>query len=122
MLGYALYQITKWKWYTIREGKDPRKYVWRVEEFPDIHCEDGPPDSRKIWLRWWKEGRKFTDQRFEKLYNEWQGLKALNKVKEANKKYQRIIDLGIAALPNIVQKVEQGDTRVIASYIQINGQ
>jgi len=113
MLGYALYQITKWKYHIKRKGEKPSEFVWTVEEFPDIRQKDGPPDSRRLWLRWWKEGRKLTEQRFEKLHREWQELKKQEKDEQAKKKYQRIIDLGIAALPSITQKIEQGDTDLI---------
>ncbi len=112
MLGYALYQITKWKWHIIREGSAAGEWTWFVEEFPDIRSDTGPPDSRQLWLRWRKEGQKHTDQYFEKLYDEWKELKRQNKTEEAKEKYQRIIDLGIAALPNIMQKVEQGDNEL----------
>lgn len=119
MLGYALYQITKWKWHTIREGNEPSEWVWTLEEFPDIRGKGGPPDSRKLWLRWWKEGRKLTEQRFEKLYSEWKELKKQNKDKQAREKYQRIIDLGIAVLPTMTQKVQEGDTGLISAISKL---
>ena len=119
ILGYALYQITKWKWHTTREGKDPNEWVWTVEEFPNIREKHGPPDSRKLWLRWWKEGQKLTNTRFEKFYSEWQELKSQNKDKQAKEKHRRIIDLGIAALPKIMQKIEDGDTALIQTVSKL---
>lgn len=119
MLGYALYRITKWKYQLRREGKKPGEYIWIVEEFPDLRQKGGLPDSRTIWLCWWKEGQTFSDQRFERLYNEWKQLRGQNKQEQAKKKYQRIIDVGIAALPKIMEKIEQGDTTLIEAVSKL---
>lgn len=112
-LRHALYRITKWKYNVRRSGQKPSEYVWTVEEFPDIREKGGPPDSREIWLRWWREGPKFTAERFAMLYRQWNGLKKDGKEEEAAGLYQRLKDLGIAALPHMIKRLKEGDTDLI---------
>ena len=119
LLGYALHKITKLKLHTHRLGKDPNEWVWTVEEFPDIREKQGPPDSRTLWLRWWREGRSLTDRRFASLYLEWEELKRQKADEEAERVYRRMIDLGVAALPNMMQKVELGGTDLIPAISEL---
>ncbi len=73
-------------------------------------------DSRtilKMHIQWWEEGRKETPQRFSNLYAEWKHLREAGKDKEATSKYYMIRNLGIDALPLIVQKIGQGDSELV---------
>ncbi|MGI6494606.1 MAG: hypothetical protein ACOX5G_00670 [Kiritimatiellia bacterium] len=63
--------------------------------------------AASMYVQWWKEGRFKTGERFVELYGEWKSLKAGKKDKEAEETYRRIIDLGIPALPYLIEKVEQ---------------
>ncbi len=78
-----------------------------------------PPGGRgavKMYVKWWYEGRKQTPQQFEKLYQEWKGLKKKGKVEEVDEKYQRTKALGIAALPHMIKKIEQGDKELVPAF------
>jgi len=118
-LGYALHRITKYAWHEKRLGGKPEEFVWTVEEFPAVRSPHRPPDSTLLWKRWWLEERRQTPERFAGLYEQWQALKREGKVGEAVEKQQRIKDLGIDALPLVVEKVKQGDAGLIAvmSYL-----
>ncbi len=119
LLGYALHKITKLRLHTRRLGKDPNEWVWTVEEFPDIRETQGPADSRTLWLRWWREGRSLTDRRFASLYLEWRELKREEADEEAQRVYRRMIDLGIAALPNMMDKIKEGRKELIPAVSEL---
>ncbi len=112
-MAVALPTITKKKFHIRKTEQPPSEFRWTVEEFPDMRDMSIPPVRYKLWLRWWKEGHKQTPQCFENLYKEWQELKKQKKDKDAKAKYQQMLDLGIAALPYMTEKVEQGDTELI---------
>ena len=67
----------------------------------------------KMFVQWWEEGRKETPQRFSNLYAEWKHLREAGKDKEATSKYYMIRNLGIDALPLIVQEIQQGDSELV---------
>ena len=107
LLIEALSQITKWKYHVVRIGKSPESYTWKVEEFPQM-CKQGEPlDRLEIWKYWWREGRFKTNERFAELYNRWKSLKSEQEDKKALEVYQEIADLGILALPYLIEQVEQ---------------
>jgi len=105
----ALSRSTKWKYHIKKTGETYGNQAWYVLEFPDLTRAEGPPGVREIWLRWWRENPKWTGDRFSKLYAEWQLLSGQGKDKEAEAEYQAIKDLGIAALPFMMERVKHGD-------------
>lgn len=115
-IAEAARRTTKWQCHLVEvaEPDAPGKRLIAVEEYPDIEGP-GPPDAAQIWLRWWRENPKWTEQRFAKLYTEWQHLQQQGREEEAAKQYQAIKDLGIAALPYVVRKAEAGDAGVMAA-------
>lgn len=121
LLGYALYKITKFKWHEKREGKRPEAWIWHVEEFPDISEKGGSPDSRVLWLRWWKGGREQAGNRFKLLYNKWKVYKAEGKSSEAKNTQQTMRALGIVVTPYIIEKIKEGDTELIETVYEITG-
>ena len=118
ILSVAVQQITKKKFHIIRTGKDPNERRWSVEEYPDINNVE-KIHWGKLWLRWWKEDAARTPQQFENLYQEWKKLKEEGKETEAKEKYQRMMDLGIFALPSIMTKIEQGNTEIISAISEL---
>jgi hypothetical protein len=106
----ALLEITKWRYHINRTGT-PGNHVWTVEEFPDVHQTKGPPLD--LIERWWVEFRPQVPQRFAALYEEYNSLKDQGKKEEAEEKLLRIKDLGIDALPLLIDKIQQGDTSLI---------
>ena len=73
--------------------------------------------NHQFWVRWWKEGHKFTEERFEKIYLEWKNMKRETKIQRilAKRKLNEMSALGIAALPFMIEKVAQGDTTFISA-------
>ncbi|UCD85470.1 MAG: hypothetical protein JSU92_04565 [Deltaproteobacteria bacterium] len=107
----------------MKEGDFFLDFVVSIITKKDFDKSEWPPgklgDSRtaaKMFVKWWHEGRKQTPQQFEKLYQEWKDLKKKGKVEEAGERYQRIKDLGIAALPYMIKKIEQGDKKLVPAF------
>jgi hypothetical protein len=113
-IGEALSRITKFKWHERRVGPGPGQWVWIIEEFPELAEETRWP-WRGLWRKWWNEGSQKTPQWFDQRYREWQEVLAQGKGLEAQEKYQRIIDLGIGALPYMVEKIQAGDTALVGA-------
>ncbi len=113
MLGHALYRITRWRYHIVREGSGPSQYVWSVEEFPDVRDSSGPPDSRVIWLRWWKEGRTFTDRKFRELCGDLHSFSRQRNTEQIERTLRRIVDLGVAALPQLCSEISRGHAELI---------
>jgi hypothetical protein len=111
----AASRIAKWEFYFVTgtSARPSRKQVIYVLEFPDIKSTSGIPSASEIWLRWWRDNPKWTADRFSKHYAEWQLLTGEGKDKEAEAEYQAIKDLGIAALPFMMERVKQGDRRLM---------
>ncbi len=75
-------------------------------EWPQDKLGDSITAAR-MYVRWWKEGRFKTGERFDELYPKWKALKLQKKDAEAHQTFQQIVDLGIPVLPYLVDKVEQ---------------
>lgn len=112
-LARVLWDITKWRYETLRSGAEPGQRVWTVDAFPDMESTTGPPGYRLIFFRWWQENPEWTQERFARLYEEWKALMAEGKREEAEARYQAIKDLGIAALPHMMEKVKDGETALM---------
>ncbi len=68
----------------------------------------------ELLVKWWPKARKETPKRFQRLYSEWKELESKGQSEEAQKKWLEIDCLGIAALPLIMEKVQAGDTGLVA--------
>ncbi len=110
LLWKAIEEIAKVK---IRGKYDKEKKRIIFPDLPDLE------PGENVYLYWWRKGRKQTPQLFDNFYSEWQGLKKEGKEKEAKIKYQRIKELGIAALPYMVEYVEQGDSDLINAISEL---
>lgn len=117
-LIYAMQKITKKKFTLTRVGDNE----WEIEDFPGFKRELGNQGQARLWIEWYHSGRVQTPQRFSQLYTDWKNLKKQGKTNEANAKYQRICDLGIDALPLIMQQIEKGDKDLVpvVSYLTDN--
>ena len=118
LLG-AVHEIAKVYWHRHWAYPVPGQEVYTIEEFPAFPSTGDRPSNVDLWLRWWDHDRFGTSQRFAALYSEWQDLTRHGRTREAGEKWQRIRDLGIAALPCLVEKVAQGaaDLVPIVSYL-----
>jgi hypothetical protein len=86
-------------------------YRFGPGDWPDSEPGDERFDSNKrrvlTYVRWWKEGRFKTRERFVEWDAERRRLKAEGRVGEAGSVFWRIIDLGIPVLPYLIEHVEK---------------
>jgi hypothetical protein len=115
LLHFALTDITKKKFHVNQEEIDGQ-LLWVAEEFPDIPPGRSHPDTNLLWSRWWREQVHFTPEQFESLYEKW---KNPERPEMAEKHYAKLIDLGIAALPTMVQKVAAGDAGLVPAIAEL---
>ncbi|HEC79526.1 MAG TPA: hypothetical protein ENI34_10390 [candidate division WOR-3 bacterium] len=94
------------------------KKFFEKEEYKSFGCRDSR-DEAKLYIYWWREGRKQTPQRFKKLYTEWQSLRKEGETEKAKEKYQWIIDMGIIVLPYLIEKISEGDTALIPAVSEL---
>jgi len=110
---YVLYHITKWRGDNLKFANHPTKLMFGKVEGKGLSIRRGKSPATEFWNRWWNEFRPNIKQHFEKRYSEWKTLKNENKTEEVEKKYQRIVVLGIDAIPYLVEKISEGDSEFI---------
>ncbi len=81
-------------------------------DFPELGAltfEENP--YQKVWEHWFSAGKNWTKQNFDENYNEYSKVKQTrSNEKDAISYYkQKIANLGIAALPLIIEKIEKGE-------------
>ncbi len=76
---------------------------------------DDPNKIPELWSQWWRGGPQFTRARLEAKHSEWKAMKKENQLEKsnANSKLSEMTDLGIPAIPFMVEKVKQGETDFI---------
>ncbi|MDD3928103.1 MAG: hypothetical protein PHT33_15780 [bacterium] len=97
LLWQAMVKIAKVK---INSAYDKTNNRMIFPDYPDLK------PTENVYLCWWREGRFKTGDKFGDLYNNWKTLKSEKKDKEAKELYEQIVNLGIPALPYLVEKVE----------------
>lgn len=85
--------------------------------FPDY---PGLKPNENVYLRWWKEDRFKTGDKFTTLYDQWKRTKSENKNKEAEKIYEKIVNLGIPVLPYLVKNVDR-EPKLIPAISKLSG-
>jgi hypothetical protein len=118
-LASALIDITKWRARLAKEGDTRVRPTVYVEEFPDLRGQTYIATGR-YWTYWWETGRKKIPQVFERFHKEWQDKKKAGDEAGAKDRYQRMIDLGIVALPCMVAKVQAGDKELIPAIAELS--
>lgn len=103
----AVQRITKFEYHVIRTGDKPQTYTWTVEDFPHFQQKGGPPDRVAVWDYWWTLGRHKTGERFAELHGKFKALKSQKQETDAAGTRDKIMNLGIAALPFLTAKAEE---------------
>jgi len=88
--------------------------------FPELGRFDiGQNPHKKVWQHWLKVGRQWTRQRLESTYQDWKRMKGgpLQNI-EGNRRW-KMTQLGIAALPFLIEKIATGDTELIEQVSQL---
>ena len=74
--------------------------------------------NSSIWFYWWDEGRKLTPQVFAKKYAAYKSAKA----EDVKAKYTLLQNMGIIILPNLLEKIEGGDSDLIPMFNYLSDQ
>lgn len=69
--------------------------------------------EKKLYVNWWREGRKQTPDIFAARYKEWDRLIREGKSEEANNVSKSLHAMGIDILPLVMQKISEGDERLV---------
>ncbi len=86
-----------------------------VKEFPELGSLKAPVEYRTLWYYWLKVGEARTRQRFDQLYSERAQLLRTSpeKVDTVRHTIGHMKELGIAALPLMVEQIAEGDTSLV---------
>jgi len=87
------------------------------EEFPEILTELRNWRWGKEWLLWWLEGEKRTPKWFTNRYGKWLAAKQQGNAQEAQAMYQRLLNIGIAAIPFWLEKLQSEQDQSIKEEI-----
>ena len=115
---------SKWLGYLVsRTTKASTESVYRIDPVtgaPDLKFPEYPEWDGKESLRilWWRTGRFRVGKRFAELYPQWRKLRNKKDSAEAEKVYKRIKNLGIPALPYLMQKLDESPELVaVVAYL-----
>ncbi|MHB0913958.1 MAG: hypothetical protein ACYC2Y_11040 [Armatimonadota bacterium] len=97
--GGAISGISKFQYHRVVLSREPKNLLSSTEEFPDLMERDVVPEPRAIYLRWWLEGEAKTPEWFMERYAKWMGCRRSGDTVEADAAYQKLRDIGIAAIP-----------------------
>jgi len=117
IIGSPIYSITKFLPHNIILSRKPKNLLSTTEEFPEVVEKNISYDARKIWLLWWIEGKRRTPQWFSERYVKWLAAKQQGNVQEAQEMYQRLLDIGIAAIPLWLEKLQSEQDKNIRQEI-----
>ena len=102
-----------------RAATKPGNPVYVCEDLPGYGPDHGDPKKEVMWLYWWNEVREQTPELFAGHYEEWKALRDEGKTEEAAKSLESIKNLGIDALPSVMEAVAAGDKDMVpvAAYL-----
>jgi len=108
---------------------DGRKKVWIFPDYPQyiyyptgFHPNKQNEDAGSIWSYWWNNGRRLTINIFEKKYKAFQIAKKADKDDDIKQAYIKLQNMGIIILPNLLKKIETGDTDLIPMFCYLSDQ
>jgi len=73
----------------------------------------GAHTKAAMYIDWWHNGLKDTENSFNRHYQEWKKYQEEKNFEEAEKKLRNIKNLGIAAIPFMIEKIKEGDLEFI---------
>jgi len=89
------------------------KKVFEKEDFPEGAIQGDAIINARMYIDWWHNGIKNTSDSFNRYYQEWKRYLAEKNTEEAEKKLKNIKNLGIAAIPFMIDKIKEGDMEFI---------
>ena len=87
--------------------------IFETEDWPQGKRGDAFTKAA-MFIDWWHNGLKYTQNSFNRYYQEWKRYLAEKKEGEAEDKLLSIKKLGIAAIPFMIEKIEVGDLEFIS--------
>jgi hypothetical protein len=108
----AVPQISKFR---VHEIELTRGFT--TEEFPEITYIGLFPDEYRIYLFWWLEGEKRTPQWFSDRYSKWLVARKQGDAQKTKAMYQKLLDIGIAAIPLWLEKLQSEQDESIRQEI-----
>jgi hypothetical protein len=113
---FVLRCITKWRLDRRRARGLNGERIWVYSEFPDVSRSDRDSfDGRRLAWRWWEEAEVLVPRLFAERYRLWKEAATQGSATEVARQLDRLRDLGVWALPLMIEKVRGGDGDLIAS-------
>ena len=109
--------ISKFQPHNIILSRIPKKLLSTTEEFPEIVEKYLSYHPMRVYLLWWLEGGQRTPQWFSERYVKWLAAKQQGNVQEVQAMYQRLLDIGIAAIPLWFEKLQSEQDQNIRQEI-----
>jgi len=109
-----LESITKWRLHWDKGAGPQGELVWLCDEFPDVsRTPGGPSNNARLIRRWWEEAEVVVPRLFAVRYGKWKELKAEGAGDEVAKVFKRLLDLGVWALPLIMERLTAGEVEMV---------
>jgi len=110
----AIPEISKFRPHEIKLSQiHPPKFT--TEEFYEI--VEVIPNEYKIYLSWLLEGERRTPKWFSERYTKWLAARKQGNAKEAQAMYQKLLNIGIAAIPLWLKKLQSEQDKNIRQQI-----
>ncbi|NLI16295.1 MAG: hypothetical protein GX409_08435 [candidate division Zixibacteria bacterium] len=97
-----------------------RKF-FEIEDWPKGKRGDAITKAA-LFLDWWKNGIKETKNTFDRYYSARKKFLEENNTEEAEKQLNRIRNLGIVAIPYMIDKIKEGDLVFIETIAELTNQ
>ncbi|MBN2589216.1 MAG: hypothetical protein JXA96_05110, partial [Sedimentisphaerales bacterium] len=98
--------------------------VYGIEEFPEVEKKPYKEIHRTLWQHWLKVGNKYAKDKFEEYYPQWKT--ALEEKPDAVSRHEVLLERmtkgGVAAIPYIIKKIEQGDADLVQAISNLTGE
>jgi len=112
VLPYIMEKVDKGSWALSDAVSVITKKKFEEDERPKDYTY-GSKAYAKLAVQWYPNARKETNKLFSQRYLRWSDLKNKKEQNKSKEELEKIRALGIAALPLIMAKVQQGDTELI---------
>lgn len=117
IIGSAMYRVSKFLPHNIVLNRKPKNLLSTTEEFPEVTEKNISYDARKIWLFWWLEGQRRTPRWFMERYTKWLIARQQGNTQQAQLMYQKLLNIGIAAIPLWLQKLQAEQDKEVRQAI-----
>lgn len=108
---------------------DSKEKKWLFNDYPDyvyyppgLHANKKDNKIDTIWIYWWNEGRKLTSEIFKRKHEAYIAVKKSGKEDAAKKAYITLQNMGIIILPNLLEKIESGESDLIPMFNHLSNQ